>query len=64
MPAISLRTDGDIVAVYFAIVVCCFLHNLAFFHLTRLSASATACRRPFCELYCIVTLMLSLRFRR
>eukprot|EP01044_Picomonas_judraskeda_P014089 COSAG03_NODE_2203_length_3014_cov_19.724382_1_plen_106_part_00 len=25
-------------SVYFAICVCCFLHNLAFFHLTRLSA--------------------------
>ena len=54
---------GDIVAVYFAIVVCCFLHNLAFFHLTRLSASATACRRPFSELYCIVTLIVLAAFQ-
>ena len=63
MPAISLRTDGDIVAVYFAIVVCCFLHNLAFFHLTRLSASATAWGRPFSELYCIVRLIALAAFQ-
>ena len=64
MPAISLRTDGDIVAVYFAIVVCCFLHNLAFFHLTRLSASATAYRRPFfSELCCIVRLIALAAFQ-